>query len=147
MNAIDQKITDILAIDGRISFAALGREIGLSTNATAARVRRLENDGAILGYRAILSDLTPSSAPRRGTTLEAFVDVRLRPDQDSDAFLALARNEPCVRDAVHVTGPYDYLLHVHVEDTAQLDTLLRRLKRSAGAGQTQTRLALRATAG
>jgi Lrp/AsnC family leucine-responsive transcriptional regulator len=78
-----------------------------------------------------------------GTGLEAFIDVRLRPDGDSDAFLALVEKLPQVRDAVHVTGPYDYLLHVVVHDTGHLDALLSRLKMEAGAAQTQTRLALR----
>lgn len=48
-----------------------------------------------------------------------------------------------IDDAVHVTGPYDYLLHIRVCDTADLDRLLRRLKTSAEAAQTQTRIALR----
>ncbi|QBE48887.1 Lrp/AsnC ligand binding domain-containing protein [Leucobacter triazinivorans] len=48
-----------------------------------------------------------------------------------------------VVDAVHVTGPYDYLLRVRVRDTSALDRLLRLLKKDAGVAQTQTRLALR----
>ena len=47
MDAIDRQITAILVVDGRTSFSALGRAVGLSTSAAAARVRRLEADGVI----------------------------------------------------------------------------------------------------
>jgi Lrp/AsnC family transcriptional regulator, leucine-responsive regulatory protein len=138
MDAIDSEIVGILQHDGRASFSAIGRNVGLSTNAVAARVRRLETSGVIIGYRAVLAE---STAVEGG--IEAFVDVRLRPDQDADDFLERVNKDAVVGDAVHVTGPYDYLLHIQVRDTADLDRLLRRLKTTAGVAQTQTRIALR----
>lgn len=139
MDRIDEQIIDTLRADGRASFSEIGRRVGLSTNATAARVRRLERDRVILGYRVVLAD----DVVDPGAALEAFVDVRLEPGADSDAFLAWASRLPVIRDAVHVTGPHDYLLHVRVRDTGALDRLLRSLKKDGGAAQTQTRLALR----
>lgn len=139
MDELDSEIIGILRENGRISFSALGSAIGLSTNATSARVRKLEAAGVIVGYRAVLADDTPLGP----LGLEAFIDVRLRADADSDTFLHAALAEPEVRDAVHVTGPYDYLVHVSVADSTHLNGLLHRLKKRAGAGQTQTRLALR----
>jgi Lrp/AsnC family leucine-responsive transcriptional regulator len=136
---LDDKIIGILRADGRASFSAIGREVGLSTNAVVARVRRLERSGVIIGYRAILG----TDTRERAGGLEAFVDVRLHPDQDSEDFLAWAVSIDEVLDAVHVTGPYDYLMHVRARDTAVLERLLRRLKNEGGAAQTQTRLALR----
>jgi Lrp/AsnC family leucine-responsive transcriptional regulator len=139
MDAVDDAIVKILSTDGRASFSEVGRRVGLSTNAAAARVRRLEATGVIVGYRAVLAE----EAPAPGTGIETFIDVRLRPDHDSEQFLAWTRAERTIREAVHVTGPYDYLLHVVVADTGELDRLLRRMKATAGVGQTQTRLALR----
>lgn len=139
MNETDEQILGILRENARASFSAIGREVGLSTNAVAARVRRLERTGIILGYRAVLAADSLTGA----TGLEAFIDVRLRAEQDSDEFLEWARGLAAVIDAVHVTGPYDYLLHVHARDTAALNQLLRALKKEAGAEQTATRLALR----
>ena len=140
MDGTDETILDILGLEGRISFSELGRRVGLSTNAAAARVRRLEASGVILGYRAVLAGDAPSA---RGG-LEAFIDVRLAEDRDSDEFLAWTRTDRAISEAVHLTGPYDYLVRAHVRDTAELDQLLRRLKKGAGAAQTQTRIALRA---
>lgn len=142
MDRTDETILGILAENGRISFSALGRRVSLSTNATAARVRRLEASGAILGYRAVLAADTPLI---RGG-LEAFIDVRLAEGRDSDAFLAWTSCDAAISEAVHLTGPYDYLVRAHVRDTGDLDRLLRRLKKEAGVAETQTRIALRTPA-
>jgi len=139
MDRIDEMILGILGAEGRISFSELGRRVGLSTNATAARVRRLEASGVILGYRAVLAD----DAPLARAGLEAYIDVRLAEGRDSDAFLAWTGTDRAISEAVHLTGPYDYLVRAHVRDTGELDQLLRRLKKEAGAAQTQTRIALR----
>lgn len=139
MDTTDSKILGILQREARITYSELGRRVGLSTNAAAARVRRLETSGVILGYRAILG----SEAPEAGPGLQAFIDVRLKPETESRSFLEWSRNDPAVQDAVHVTGPYDYLLRVSVPTMKALDELLHRLKTGSGAIQTQTRLALR----
>jgi Lrp/AsnC family leucine-responsive transcriptional regulator len=139
VDALDSEIIDVLRADGRISFSELGRRIGLSTNATAARVRRLEHSGVITGYRAILG----ADAPVAEDGLEAFIDVRLDPARKSEEFLEWTRRIPEIRDAVHVTGAYDYLVHIRVAGTAALDRLLRSMKNEGGATHTQTRLALR----
>ena len=71
--------------------------------------------------------------------------MRLADGTTNEAFTAaLDAGFPQVLDAVHVTGSYDYLVHAVVADPAALDLLVRRFKREAGAGQTFTRLALRA---
>lgn len=139
MDAVDDKILDILREEGRASFSAVGRKVGLSTNAAIARVRRMEQSGVILGYRVVLA----AEAHDDAAGLEGFIDVRLDPKRDSEKFLSWSRKVPEIWDAAHVTGPYDYLLHVRVQDTRSLNRLLQNLKTEGGALQTQTRLALR----
>ena len=142
MDAVDSQILGLLQDNARRSFSELGREVGLSTNATAARVRRLEAAGIILGYTVVTGAET--LGPRGG--LEVFIDVRLDSDTDDDRFTASMARISQVVEAIHVTGPYDYLLRALVPDTGALDLLLRRLKRECGAAQTQTRVALRKAA-
>lgn len=129
----------LLQENARRSFSELGRRVGLSTNAAAARVRRLEADGIILGYTVLTGKDAPG--PRGG--LEVFIDVRLDAATDNDAFTRTIESIDQIVDAVHVTGPYDYLLRAYTADTGTLDKLLRQLKRECGAAQTQTRVALR----
>lgn len=139
MDSQDEKILGLLQENARRSFSELGRTVGLSTNATAARVRRLEAEGIILGYTV----LTGADAPGLRGGLEVFIDVRFDSVTDDETFTTNIAPIEQIVDAVHVTGPYDYLLRARVRDTGALDQLLRRLKRECGAAQTQTRVALR----
>jgi Lrp/AsnC family leucine-responsive transcriptional regulator len=139
MDALDGQILGLLTEDARRSFSAIGRQVGLSTNATAARVRRMEQSGLILGYTVMTGSEVPGS--REG--LEVFIDLRLDAATDNDGFAEMIARVSQVVEAIHVTGPYDYLLRAQVPDTAALDVLLRRLKKECGAAQTSTRVALR----
>ena len=170
MDAIDRAILRELTADARLPFRELGARVGLSANAAAARVRRLQADGTIRGFTVVTSPGTgqgggpgigPGIGPGRitgggpgigpggvagGPGLEVFIEVRLAPETTNDDFAAALTRPPGfpqVLDAVHVTGSYDYLLHATVSDPTALDHLVRRLKREAGAAQTFTRLALR----
>src|SRR5579884_1795229 len=51
LDSIDYNLVNCLASDARLSFAELGRKVGLSPSAVAERVRQLESDGIIRGYR------------------------------------------------------------------------------------------------
>ena len=137
MDATDREILSQLLRNGRVSFRDLGASVGLSANAAADRVRRLRRDGVITGFTATV-DL---GAAGRG--LVALIDVRLAASGTNEAFeRATAKLEP-VTDAVHVTGRFDYQLRVACRDTAELDRLLRHLKRDGGATETETRVVLR----
>lgn len=74
MDAIDHQITEILVADGRASLSTIGRQVGLSANAAAARDRRLERDG-VVAYRAVLVDHEPG--PRKARDVPAL-DALLR---------------------------------------------------------------------
>ncbi|MFJ9951780.1 Lrp/AsnC family transcriptional regulator [Kitasatospora sp. NPDC091207] len=139
MDALDSEILGELRADARISYRDLGARVGLSANATADRVRRLLRTGVIRGFTALVDPAADSTRPG----LTVFVDVRLRPETDSDTFETTALRLPGVTETAHVTGEYDYLLRARVADAAGLDQLLRRLKHEAGVAHSNTRLALR----
>ena len=149
MDTIDDAILCELTTDARLPYRELGRRVGLSANAAAARVRRLVEDGTILGFTVVTRPFAASDGPPTRTGLEVFIDVRLAPDASSDDFAAIRRSGafPEILDAVHVTGAYDYLVHAVVRDAAALDRLVRRLKREAGVAQSVTRLAMREPVG
>ncbi|WP_158861673.1 Lrp/AsnC family transcriptional regulator [Leifsonia sp. AG29] len=138
MDSIDDKILALLRTNARCSFTQLGHLVGLSVNATASRVRRLEETGIILGYTLMTGAV---AAPRDG--IEVFIDVRLAPATDYREFTQAVKKIPEIVETIHVTGPYDYLLRAHTPNTRNLDLLLRRLKRDCGVAQSQTRIALR----
>ncbi|MGW4891559.1 Lrp/AsnC family transcriptional regulator [Kitasatospora sp. NPDC004240] len=139
MDDLDREILGELRADARISYRDLGARVGLSANAAADRVRRLVRTGVIRGFTALIDPAADVTRPG----LTVFIDVRLRPETDSDAFETTALRLPGITEAAHVTGEYDYLLRARASDAAALDQLLRRLKHDAGVAHSNTRIALR----
>ena len=82
MDRIDGEILDALAINARVFFSDLGREVELSANAAAARVRRLVRDGVIAGYTTVIA----GDAQRAVASLEVSIDVRLAGSTDFGTF-------------------------------------------------------------
>ncbi|MGW1291202.1 Lrp/AsnC family transcriptional regulator [Streptomyces sp. NPDC002586] len=62
MDRIDRQILALLLVDGRATYQELGRQVRLSANTVADRVRRLQSAGVVRGYRA---ELNPCSGPGR----------------------------------------------------------------------------------
>ncbi len=105
----------ILQAEGRLTNHALAARVGLSPSACLARVRRLEQDGAIQGYHARLDPF------RLEIGLVLFVEVTLSGHRPNEAsrFEEAIRTLPQVVEASHVSGDFDYLLKVVVTDMAE----------------------------
>ena len=140
LDEIDSAILKALTDDGRMSFQALGDQVGLSPNAARDRVRALVNRGVITGFHAHVD------IGRIDRRLRALIDVRLRtPDHAAD-FERLVRAHPGVEEAVHLTGPSDYVVRVACADPTELDDFIKSMKEQGGVRDTQTRLVLRIVA-
>lgn len=112
LDQFDQAILATLAEDGRISITDLSKKIGLSKSPTQARLRRLEENGVILGYRAMLNPI------RLGLDHVAFVEVRLTDTREAAlaAFNAAVAKVPQIEQAHMIAGNFDYLLKVRTRD-------------------------------
>jgi Lrp/AsnC family leucine-responsive transcriptional regulator len=105
--------------DGRITFAELGRRVGLSPPAVAERVQRLEDDGVILGYRAVVN-------PRAlGFSLSAWLRVRPAPGQ-LNTVADVARKTEEVVECHRVTGDDCYVMKAHLRDVEHLEEVIDR---------------------
>lgn len=138
MDTTDVAILSLLVRDGREAWARIGERVGLTGPAVAERVRRLEQQGVVRGYAALL-------APERvGFPLTAFVSVTLETPHHRRAFLARLASLPEVQECHHVTGDDDYLLKVRCRGPADLDRLLTaQLKGGPGVVRTRTLVVLR----
>jgi len=116
----DLSILSTLAQDGRISITDLAKQIGLSKSPTQARLRRLEEAGVILGYRAMLDPI------RLGLDHVAFVEVRLTDTREAalKAFNAAVARVPEIEQAHMIAGNFDYLLKVRTRDMASYRAFL-----------------------
>ena len=108
LDSFDRKILDVLAVDGRISVTALAAKIGLSKSPTQARLRKLEEDGVIRGYRALFDPI------RLGRDHVSFVEVKLSDTRESAlaAFNKAVMAVPEIEQCHLIAGAFDYLLKV-----------------------------------
>jgi len=126
LDRIDRNILDELQNDGRLSNVELSKRVGLSPTPCLERVKRLENDGYISGYKAILNP------EKLGAALLVIVEITLTktsPDVFDD-FSKAVHELDVIQECHLVSGDFDFLLKTRVADMAayrQLlgDTLLR----------------------
>lgn len=117
---LDRELLKILSRDGRISMTALASEVGLSKTPVIARVRRLEAEGVITGYRA---EISPQ---RLGVEHIAFVELRLSDTRERalQAFNAAIRDIVEVEECHMIAGGFDYLVKVRTKDIAEYRRVL-----------------------
>jgi Lrp/AsnC family leucine-responsive transcriptional regulator len=134
MDAVDRKILQHLVTDGRMSFAALGRAVSLSTPAVHHRVRQLERRGVITGYGARVS---PGAI---GLGLSGLVAVETAGSLEQ--IVGAVRPMPEVEACWSTAGTSDLLLKVRVGDPPALEHLLVRLRELPGVDRTRTTILL-----
>lgn len=120
MDAIDERLLALLRDDGRASMAALGRAVGLSRTATLARVRRLEDTGAIRGYHADVAD------PAGVAEHVARVGIVVR-TPDVGAYVRRLASLPELQEVETVAGEFDLLVKLAAASAARLDAVLDRV--------------------
>lgn len=129
---VDAAIVRALVTDGRNTLKALAEITGLSVSAVQARVRRLESDGVIRGYTALVD---PDSA---GIPLAAFIALSpLDPSHEyeiPDRLLGLDAIESCHS----VAGEDSFVCFVRVASPAALEQLIREIRRRANVSTRTT---------
>jgi Lrp/AsnC family leucine-responsive transcriptional regulator len=120
MDGIDWKILRELQTDARISYAELGRRVGLTTPAVIERVRKLEDAGIITGYRAEID------AAKVGLPITAFIRMSIT-GVDYSHIIEVAENAPEVLECHRGTGGDSFIMKVAVADVGHLQTLIDRL--------------------
>lgn len=137
MDKIDRIILSVLARDGRISFRDLGDKVHLSPNATAERVRKLQQSGAI---RAIRAEINPAAL---GQPLEVQIDVKLESGTAASMFERVLAGIPQVKSATLMTGSFDYAVRVNCADRDELVRVTEALRAKGGVRETYSRMILR----
>ena len=140
MDALDIKLLKALQKDGRMSNADLAESVALSPSACHRRVQRLEKDGVIRNYVALLN---PRAVDRRATV---FVEITLKGQADEilEAFERQVALIPDVLECHLMAGAADYLLKVVAQDTDDFARIHKQyLARLPGVAQMQSSFALR----
>jgi Lrp/AsnC family leucine-responsive transcriptional regulator len=141
LDKIDRRILGILISDGRLSYRDLSVQVHLSPNAIAERVRRLQSASIIRGFHAEIDHT------RLGLSLQAYIDVRLRPGTSAQNFEAVAMKLPGIISAAILTGALDFRLRVACRGQSELVQLIETLRSRAGVQETNTTVILRELTG
>ena len=129
LDDVSKRIIEILQEDGRASYAAIAKEVGLSEAATRARVQRLRDAEVI----QIVAVTDPTHV---GFTRQAMIAVRA--DGDLDAVAERLAELPEVDYVVTSAGSYDLLVEVVCVDDGHLLDVLSRVRSTDGVTSTET---------
>ncbi len=132
MDSIDRKILDLLQDNGRITVKEITQTISLTAPAVSERIKRMEKDGIIQGYTAIIN-------PKKiGRNVHAIISVSIKP-QDRDKFIEVVEKDPMVVECYHVTGDYSYFVKVDAGEIIDLEKLIIKFQKM---GNTSTQIIL-----
>lgn len=120
LDSFDHAILRHIAVNGRMSVTELSDRIGLTKSPTQSRLRRLEEQGVILGYRA---QIDPNQIDAAHI---AFVEIKLSDTREAAlrAFNEAVRNVPEIEECHLIAGAFDYLLKVRSRDIASYRQVL-----------------------
>jgi DNA-binding Lrp family transcriptional regulator len=136
MDEIDRRIVALLRENARRSFQDIGHYVHLSAPAVKRRLDRLERDGVVLGYTAVVD---PQAF---GWHAEAFVDLYCEGHMPAAAIKRAVERESGVVSAHTVAGEASALLHVMAQDTKGLELALERIRATQGVTRTVTEVVL-----
>lgn len=135
MDDMDARILKALQENARLKQSDLAKDLGVAQSTLLERVRRLEENGFIRGYRALID------AEKIGLQVQAFITLVLH-RHDADVIRAFEESLnaiPNIRACYHLTGRFDYLLHVGVSDLKALGDLIKtKIARLPGVGTSET---------
>ena len=131
----DLDIITALQEDARATYAEVAATVGLSASAVHERVRKLEQQGVIRGYRAVVD---PEAI---GLFVTALISASPLDARQPDDLPERVHEFPEVEDCYSVAGEANYVLKVRTRTTGDLEDLIRRLREKAGVA-TNTTIAL-----
>ncbi len=143
MDKIDRQLLHLIQKDATLTTAELADQVGLSASPCARRLKRLEQEGVISGYRAMIS------RGAVGIAMTVFVEVSLNNHQASsiDEFETAIVDMDEVISCHVVSGAYDYLLEVVSKDLPGYESFTRKLQRLENVKDIHTHLVIRQVKG
>lgn len=132
MDTVDYQIIKILESNGRTSIKKLAEKVSLTPPAVAERIRKLEETGVIVGYKAIID-------PKKfGKNINAIIMITLNPDKRKE-FLEFANENSSILECHHLTGGFSMAIKAVFNGMSDLDALVGKIQQY---GNTQTHIIL-----
>ncbi len=136
LDDIDRSILELLQENCKLPLAKIGEKVGLSAPSVIERIKKLEDQQIIHGYRAILD------ARRLGKDVTAFIGVSISHPKMIEAFEDQIEQVDDVLECHHVTGQHTLLVKVKTENTSTLEELISSIRSIDGVDRTDTMVVL-----
>lgn len=131
MDSVDEQILTILESNARTPVSDIARQVNLSAAPVARRIDRLERDGTIKGYVAVVDR-------RRAGQLEAFTEIRLTGTTETSDLSDIVRGVPEVQQFFTIAGDPDAVVRMLVSDVDHLQRVVNALRRTGKITGTKT---------
>lgn len=141
LDQYDLRILEILSVDGRLPVTDLAKRVGLSKTPCQVRLKRLQSDGYIAGFRAVLDP------HKLGRSNVAFVEVKLSDTTEKalQAFNKAVRDIQEIEMCHMIAGAFDYLLKIRTIDMANYRQVLgERISALPHVANTSTHISMQA---
>ena len=132
IDSLNWNILNLLQQNARISNAAIGRKVGISSPAVSERIKKMEDAGLILGYKTIVSPFSAEYQLKAIITLRAFMG-KLKP------FLTKVKTYDEVINCYRITGNENIVMEVVLKNQKQLEGFIDEL---IVYGETKTQIVL-----
>ncbi|HWL76988.1 Lrp/AsnC family transcriptional regulator [Microbacterium sp.] len=129
---VDLAIITEVSRDARATLAQLSERVGLSVSAVQARLKRLEGNGVIAGYRAVVD------AEAVGKPLSAFIEITPLDPAQPDNAPELLEHLPEIEACHSIAGDASYILFVRVATPRHLEGLIREIRQAASVNTRTT---------
>lgn len=128
MDEIDKAIVARLAKDSRVSHAEIATECGITRQTVASRIRRMEREGIIKGYRAVVD--------MEKIGLSSFFVLFLKLDVSDQAtiedFIGTLKRDPHVITDISITGEWDVMLMLAFKDVREYESYISQVRVKMG---------------
>ena len=120
LDALDQKIVQLLIKNARISYSDIGQEVGISRVAVKARIQALEQRGIIEEYTTIINPQKISGA------VSCYFEIETLPDTLAEVTEILKQNE-IITQVYRVTGKNKLHVHAVAASSEEMEKLIREV--------------------
>jgi DNA-binding Lrp family transcriptional regulator len=135
MDALDQQLIGLLRTDARLPVAALAHRLKVSRGTITNRIRRLEDDGVIVGYTV---RLRPDAQPNE---IHAWMSIAVEGNETRTVIASLL-GEPGVAGIHDTNGRWDLLASLRAANLSELSSVLERVRLIKGIQSTETSIHL-----
>lgn len=141
LDPVDNRILEALSANGRLPLTDLAKRVGLSRTPCQNRIKRLQAEGYITGFRAVINP------EKMGRNHIAFVEVKLTDTTERalKAFNAAVNDVAEIEQCHMIAGAFDYLLKVRTKDIVSYRAVLgERISALPHVGSTSTHVSMQA---